>query len=175
MRGIYAIVNQTSRKVYIGSTANSFSRRWATHKCHLQGGCHANPHLQAAWNKYGKDAFEFMVCEHVTDMHCLIEREQYWLDEFRLICPVYNYGALAQHPMLGRKHTDEARAKISRALTGRPCSEETRQKRSQSLMGHPVSEKTRRAVGEANRRRVVSEESRCKMRESRLRYLEAIG
>lgn len=167
MRGIYAIVNHASEKAYVGSTASSFSRRWAVHKCGLCHGRHHNPHLQAAWNKYGEDAFEFMICEHVKgareDPGRLIKREQYWLDEFKMICPVYNYGAMAQHPMLGRKHTVETRAKIVESLIGRPCSKETRQKRSRSLMGHPVSEKTRRAVAEANRRRVISEETRRKL------------
>lgn len=141
--GIYAIINVESGKVYVGSTGWSFKGRWKGHRTRLRGKCHKNGYLQRSWNKHGEDAFEFIVLEYVDNPTILVNREQHHLDEIRLICEVYNRGPVAAAPWLGATHSEEAKAKMSKAHKG--CK---------------FSEEHKRRIGEANKRRKWSEESK---------------
>lgn len=58
--GIYKIINKINNKTYIGSSTD-IKKRWRDHKWYLKENKHHNPHLQSAWNKYGKENFEFIV------------------------------------------------------------------------------------------------------------------
>lgn len=48
--------------MYIGQS-KTIQRRWHDHLKCLRDGKHVNRHLQAAFQKYGEDAFEFSVIE----------------------------------------------------------------------------------------------------------------
>ena len=63
--GIYKIINKVNGKYYVGSTTQLYTSRsrWNNHKQALIRGNHRNSHLQNAWNKYGPDAFEFIIIE----------------------------------------------------------------------------------------------------------------
>jgi len=80
--GIYKITNLIRGLVYIGSAAD-IGNRWSSHKKDLKKNIHANSYLQRAWNKYGEEAFEFVILELVEDKNKLIEREQYWMDYYK--------------------------------------------------------------------------------------------
>ncbi len=58
--GIYTITCTATDTVYIGQSHN-IHLRFSQHKSKLRKGTHANPHLQAAWNKYGEQVFVFQV------------------------------------------------------------------------------------------------------------------
>ena len=58
--GIYLIYNICTEKIYVGSS-NWIQQRWSNHISKLKKNIHANPHLQAAWNKYGESCFEFSI------------------------------------------------------------------------------------------------------------------
>src|SRR5690242_20644116 len=94
--GIYAIMNTVNGKQYVGSAVN-IAARWRAHRSGLQRGYHRNPHLQAAWNKYGADAFTFTVLEYCP-LDSLISREQYWLDTLDTVAHGYNILAIAHSP-----------------------------------------------------------------------------
>ncbi len=68
-------------------------------------------------------------------------------------------------PMLGKRHTEAAKKKIS-AAGKRPASAQTRAKIARTLSGHRVSEETRKKIGDANRGRFVPEELRARRGES---------
>lgn len=78
--GVYKIENSKNHKVYIGSSGNLYERQWV-HFWQLKRGFHPNQHLQAAYNKYGKEVFRFDVLETVSEDN-LIKREQFWMDSF---------------------------------------------------------------------------------------------
>ncbi len=74
------IYNIISKKYYIGSAYDLYQR---AHK-HI-GALNRkkfNPHLVAAWHKYGANTFEFHSLE-LCDKNTLLEREQWYLDTFR--------------------------------------------------------------------------------------------
>ena len=62
MIGIYAIINKTNGKMYIGESINILLR-WKFHKEELSKGSHHSYKLQQDWNEYGADNFTFKIIE----------------------------------------------------------------------------------------------------------------
>jgi hypothetical protein len=79
--GIYQIRCVANDKIYIGSSVD-LRNRWAFHCRALRFGRHSNRYLQAAWDDYGPDAFDFTIIEYVSKDE-LIVVEQYWIDRTR--------------------------------------------------------------------------------------------
>lgn len=96
--GIYQVVNSVNKKRYIGHSKDVRFRLW-THKGTLKQNVHFNSHLQHSVNKYGLDKFIFEPIEY-CDFDKLIEREQYWIDQFPFES-LYNKTATAV-PNLGK-------------------------------------------------------------------------
>lgn len=155
--GIYQIKNTTNGNIYIGSS-DSIKDRWSTHKARLKIGKHHSKHLQSAFDKYGKDAFEFSVLL-VCSKDMLLFYEQKLLDEFK---PAYNMKQNADRPQY--IFSEEQKAKISATLMGHPVSDETRKKMSESKMGKDTWNKGMKGMlGKPH-----SEEAKQKMRGSRI-------
>ena len=164
MGAIYRITHRVSGTTYVGST-NNVKRRWWGHKSRLQHGAHHNPHFQAAWDKYGEAAFEWVVLEQAVEDTDLIEREQSWLDEYKERGEVYNAGDCAEAPRRGQPSWSKGkqlsgrhRRKIGVAMLGnqhwlgRKHAEESKYKMSEAKIGHEVSEEAKRKMGEAKAR-----------------------
>lgn len=79
--GVYSIVNKINNKLYIGSTSDSFRKRWNLHKHHLRNNKHKNNHLQYSWNKNGEENFEFIILEICDDKLKVLETEQLYIDK----------------------------------------------------------------------------------------------
>lgn len=129
--GIYRIKNKLNGKSYIGSAKN-IRIRWKIHRADIRRQDHDNIYLQAAFDKYGFENFEWTVIE-LVDCSELIAREQHWMDHF---CAHdrrygYNLSPTAGSP-LGVKHTPESRARMSAAHMGHKRSPETNAKIIQS-------------------------------------------
>jgi hypothetical protein len=63
--GIYAIVNLSSERMYIGQTGSTFKRRWALHRGELGRGSHSCRQLQWDWTFGSAAAFEFRILETI--------------------------------------------------------------------------------------------------------------
>jgi len=177
--GIYEICNLYDGKAtaYVGSSVD-IEGRWRDHRNRLQRGVHVNEHLQRAWQKYGAAAFAWTIIEEIQGEANLIEREQYWLDRY-LENPktCYNMACCAEAPMRGRKHTEEAKRKLSEAQTGKkrgPTSEETKSKLSEAnkgqvpwSKGRALSAEHRSRLSEAGMGHMVSKETRRKISETK--------
>lgn len=131
---IYKILNLINNKIYVGSAVN-YDKRWAAHEFYLNKGKHPNKHIQAAWNKYGAENFEFIALELVEDKTKLLEREQYWIDTLK---PEYNICKTAGSN-LGIKYSEESKKKMSAWQIGRKMSDEAKAKMSTSAKGHKNS------------------------------------
>lgn len=81
MIGIYYIKNIINNTIYIGKSVD-INRRFIRHKSELNKNCHKNLHLQRAYNKYGKDNFEFGVIVQ-CDKQDLNKLEIYYIQEAR--------------------------------------------------------------------------------------------
>jgi group I intron endonuclease len=132
--GIYAIKNIDTGKLYIGSSKR-IPYRMNVHRKRLNENRHDNQHLQNAWNKYGKDRFEFYLIEECDEKQ-LFEREQYYVDYYTSLPEgVYNICTIVQNlPNLsGIPKTEEHRKKIGKAHKGISKPIEQRKKISESI------------------------------------------
>jgi len=124
MSGIYKIVNKINNNLYIGSSKR-LKRRWYIHKGQLRKNKHHSIYLQRAWNKYGEQAFEFIIIEETEN---LFEREQHWIDTLK---PQYNVGSvgggdcITNHPNYKEHCENQRRISLERAAN---MTEEERQK-----------------------------------------------
>lgn len=197
---IYKIINLVNDKFYVGSTINK-KVRFRQHRKLLRGDRHHCKHLQAAWNKYGEDKFDFRVVEEVPESLSLQQIEDIYLMQHVGKPYCYNSGYSAEapwrnappektpnfgkvmsqeqkekisqtlkefyaedyenHPRVGKRHTDEAKAKISASKLANPVS---------PWQGKKRSAEVRAKIGDAQRGRPkspgrkVSEEGRAKIR-----------
>ena len=158
-RGIYKIINVINNKFYVGSAVD-LKRRKTRHFSELRTGKHNNRHLQAAWVKYGEQAFVFVVVEELALDADLLAAENRWLKEHVGQDYCYNIGVDATAPMLGvggessptwgrkrtpeelaaqnwagRLHSDDAKKRIRAALLGKPKPAAVRAKISATLSG----------------------------------------
>lgn len=60
MSGVYAIRCMTTKQLYIDGTVRSFEEKIEAHRIALRAG-RGPPRLQAAWDKHGEVAFEFIL------------------------------------------------------------------------------------------------------------------
>lgn len=75
---LYEIKNKKTNFRYIGCSKN-YEYRWERHLKDLNLNSHHNIHLQRAWNKYGKDSFEFSILKKVESEDLM------FLEEVKLI------------------------------------------------------------------------------------------
>lgn len=158
-RGIYKIINIVNNKFYVGSAVD-LKRRKARHFSELRSGRHSNGRLQNAWNKYGEQAFVFVVVKELDPDADLLAAENVWLKKHVGKEYCYNIGVDATAPMrgfsgeksptwgrkrtqeelaaqswAGRKHTEDAKLRIRRHLLGKPKPAAVRAKISATLSG----------------------------------------
>ncbi len=80
--GIYAIIRKTTKKIYIGQTAN-FYNRFKDHLRRLRKKIHFNPHLQYTYNKYSESIFQFVIIEKINNnIDYANKREIFWISFF---------------------------------------------------------------------------------------------
>jgi group I intron endonuclease len=129
--GVYEILNKANGKCYVGSTANSFYKRWRDHRKNLRRGTHTSTAMQNAYNKYGEDNLEFKIIE-ICDRTKCIEREQFYFDTLN---PEYNIcktagntlGQIAEHfmsPEAIKIKRQRQSISISKALMGKKKTDE---------------------------------------------------
>jgi len=148
-KGIYIIENKANGKIYIGSSVN-LRTRWNKHLSDLRRGIHGNPHLQAAWNQYGEESFEYRIIETMEDS--VKQRELYYINYYNALDREigYNIAKTTHCPMEGREHTEESKEKMRQAKLGE----------NNNFYGRTHTEETKRKISEANSGRVRSKEFR---------------
>jgi group I intron endonuclease len=144
MAVIYQITNMANGKYYIGS-AESFARREWQHKYDLKRNAHKNPRLQAAWNKYGADAFVFEVLEEVQEGVSQLQVEDMYLVQHVGKQECYNINASAELSRLGIKHTQASKDKTSASRKGKAAGAE------HYRYGQTVSPEVREKIGDTQR------------------------
>lgn len=157
--GVYQIKNLVNGKIYVGSSVD-IRDRWWNHRSRLRNQTHKNSHLQAAWNKYGEDSFEFSILEVVENVDDVLIREQWYLDNWKLD---YNVALVASANQLGRPLSEEHKKKISETkrknrdkfsgknnyFYGKHHTKETKQKLSNAHSGKILSKEHKKSIGDA--------------------------
>lgn len=156
--GIYSITNTINGKRYYGSSLNAWGRK-RQHWSDLGKSKHKNPHLQAAWNKYGKAAFEFTIVEEVAAEN-LQAVEQTYLDHNH---NGYNISKCAECAPRGLKWSEESKKRRSEAMRGRKLSTEHRKALSLAGMGRRATSSQRAAMSRRMKGSIFSSKTREKM------------
>lgn len=171
--GIYGI-RQDGNIVYVGQSIQ-IEQRYRQHLYKLRTNTHGSPYFQNAYNKYGVKPFDYIILEETTKDR-LVEREQFYIDLYQ---PKYNVAKVAGSRLgvkqsaaaiekvrkvhLGRKNTDETKAKMSKAALGntrnknKPRSIEAINKMKETLAA-------RKAAGIKRNRKPMSDETKEKIR-----------
>lgn len=183
--GVYRIYCTENSKIYIGSAAVCFRRRWSQHRHELSHGKHGNSLLQRAWDKYGEQSFTFSVIEICDPSDC-IKREQFHIDSEMAANRDIGFNlSVTAGSQLGFRHSEESKKKMRIARTGRKASAETRKKMSKSgkgkrrslqfrnkirssLIGRKLSAETKAKISAANLGRVPSERDRENQRKAQI-------
>lgn len=165
--GIYKIIHKDSGKYYVGRSVN-IQKRFKEHLYNLINNNHHNDNLQNAWNKYGKNAFEFVISEYLeNNVSLLKEYEQKYLDIIKNerlngINNSYNY---AENSEFGGPMDEQSRIKISNANRNRVWKEESRKKL--SILNKGKNNKMYGTIG-PNRGKKLSDVTRLKMSKSKI-------
>ena len=159
---IYMITNQKNNKRYVGFTSKTAQDRFNEH----MSGYGGSRLLWAAVQKYGPTSFSFTVLEQHQDLdHALQVLEPFYIKEKMSHCKEghgYNISFGGTPTVLGRKHTDACKARMSQARLGKPRPASYGKKMSQILKGRPKSEEHKKKLSIANTGKKFSDERRRK-------------
>lgn len=136
--GIYQIKNLVSGLIYIGQTREGFWKRYNFHRWKLRTNRHDNAWLQAQYNKYGEEAFEFSVIIEVNSVDDLDKFEIEEIAKARLTghcCNIADGGGGAPGVPLSQERRKELGELNRRLNTGKKASDETRQRMSEARKG----------------------------------------
>ena len=170
MIGIYGIHNKENDKWYVGQS-NNIRKRNLYELRNLRNGVfhynNSNNHIVQAWQKYGENAFEWVVLEE-CEIDKLDEREIFWIKEKDSYRNGYNQtlggggsrGVIVReetkrkmslsskgekHPFWGKHRTEETKKKLSLWRTGRK--------------GMPMTEKVKKILIESRRIKIICNEN----------------
>lgn len=145
--GVYKIFCFKNGKIYIGQSVD-VEKRFKDHKYNLRKNKHTNPILQHAWNFYEEKDFEFSIVEECEkNKQFLNEREQYWMDHYKVCEEGFNIKPKADASEI----SEETKRKIGAFNKGKVTSEETKKKMSESSKGRVMSEETKKKISEAKK------------------------
>lgn len=116
---IYTATNTTNSKVYVGMTTNTLSKRKTQHKWHAQNTTR-DSYFYRAIRKHGWDSFTWDIVAETNDIDILNTLEIFYVDYYNSMNPNFGYNIATPGPaqMLGRKHSDETKKKMSKSQQG---------------------------------------------------------
>lgn len=194
--GIYRIRAIVNDHAYYGSSVD-IDKRWKRHLKQLRSGCHFNPHLQFAWQKYGEENFVFELVEQcdvsTKELRNKMEHPYIQIGEYN-VSKVVGGGTIFEFTdeiksKLKSSWTPERKSRHIKMATG-PRNQEFRdimkaawtpEKRALQAEKIRSSERTFSEAGRANialsnRTRTLSAETRAKMSASaKLRGSNRVG
>lgn len=125
--GIYSITNKKNGKRYIG-LSKTLKKRFRRHETNLKKNKHHNDHLQFAYNKYGKENFEYEIIKECP-IDKLVEEEENYINYYDSANRTKGYNILesaTENPV----NKKEVRDKISKSQTGKKHTSEWKEKAS---------------------------------------------
>lgn len=153
---VYKATNKLNGMIYVGQTTYTLEERKKSHKkeSRVRRGC---PKFHNAINKYGFNNFSFEVIGIAENIETLNNLEEYYIEWFNSIAPNgYNLDSGGNNrrmheeskrkiglankgktPNKGKKHTDEAKIKISNSKLGKKLK--------------PFTEEHKKKIGDAHR------------------------
>lgn len=134
--GVYCLTSPNGKR-YIGISKN-INKRWSYYRCYC---CLSQIKLYYALKKYGAENFKYEVILETNDMERAGNVEKQLIALWNLRNDRFGYnieegGHQSSPPsMLGKKHSDETKAKISAANKGYKRSDESKARMSNATKG----------------------------------------
>ena len=147
--GIYGIHNLINDKWYVGQAVN-IRARWNTHRSLLFRNEKDSIHLLRAWNKYGSDAFEWVILEECLPDQ-LDEREMFWIAKKDSYKNGYNR-TLGGGGIRGYHFSKDHAEKIGKRTKEQWANPEQRKKRLQAMHAVMASDEYKRKISNAGKR-----------------------
>jgi group I intron endonuclease len=155
--GIYCIENKINGKKYIGQSKD-IDNRFMRHKSDFFGGRNHSPILMKAWEKYGRENFNFYTIVYLPNIKIIMDAFEIffiWLFNSHVSRFGYNISWGGNTPMKNRKHSEETKRKISKnnpkhwKNKKRPA--ETIEKIRLSKIGKKATIRTKEKMGDSHR------------------------
>ena len=171
---IYLILNKVNGKTYVGQRKSS--KEWNNDSYMGSGKL-----LKLAKKKHGIENFEKFLIQYCYSKEETDKAEKFWITEYRNRGKAeYNiadggqgYYAIGEnHPMYGKHHSEESKARCRESVLKTFEINNTRQKLSEMRRGIPKSEEHKVAISNALRGKPLSEEHRQHCREAQQKYFE---
>lgn len=147
---VYSHTNKTNGKIYVGLTSMRPEDRWRNGKGYQEG-----THFRNAIDKYGWDNFEHKIIKDNLAKDEAAYWEIYYISFYNSSDRRYGYNmSSGGENGGGHPQTEETRKKIGQngchtGMLGKKHSEETKKKMSQSRMGRKFSEESKKKLSEA--------------------------
>lgn len=169
---VYKHTNSINGKTYIGITSQNPTRRWDCGRGYIK-----NKHFWDAIQKYGWDSFthEILYSGLSKDDAFYLEKELISLYDSQNYRRGYNIAPGGEsgpgfsgenHPMWGKHHSGDVRAKISASKRGVPYSPERYETFMEKLDRDALRDRAYRTIVGYNKGRHFSEETRKRIAES---------
>ena len=110
---IYVFTNKVNGKIYVGQTQRTFAIRT---KQHLS---RQDTYFDRALAKYGLDNFSYEIIDRGDTLEELNEKERYWITEYDCLWPKGYNLTIGGEGVVGYKHTDEQKRKMSEIKKGK--------------------------------------------------------
>jgi group I intron endonuclease len=160
---IYALCNTINTKVYIGQSWTPLKQRW--NRGHGYLGSHK---IHKAIKKYGKEKFYYEVLALCSTKEVAEHWETYFITKFDSVNSGYNILSTGgKHGWLGRKHTEESLAKMSKSHMG-----------SHAHLGFKHTEKTKANISASTLRQFATQghpSLGVKLSEERKKHLSEVS
>ena len=157
---VYAHINKTNGKMYIGQTCRKPKYRWNNGE-----GYKYCPYFYKAIQKYGWDNFEHEIVASNLTADEADNFERLLIEKLDTTNPMYGYN-LRSGGHDGFIVNEETRKKIGEGNKGKCLSEETKRKIGDANKGKKRTEAQRQKLREVNTGRHLSEECKMKISES---------
>ena len=171
--GIYSIVQISTGKRYIGQTRMPFKKRYWHHQWKLNKNQHDNKHIQAVWNKYGNEDFEFQIIYTVDKINIeeLNELEIKYISEYDTYKNGFNM-TVGGEGAKGRPISEEAKKIVGEKNRihnlGKKLSDKTRAKMRKSSPRRKLTKEQHEYLMQFRLGTHHSDEAKSKMREAKI-------
>ena len=153
---IYAHVNKSNGKVYIGQTCKPVHYRWNDGKGYI--GC---KYFWNAIQKYGLDNFEHLILFEVNNQELANISEQFLIQKYKSNNPNYGYNILSggsnmcgeNNPNYGNKYSEETKKRLSQISKKRLSNKENHPR-----YGVKLSEETKEKIRLSNSKKYTSKQ-----------------
>ncbi len=160
---IYKTTNKINGKSYIGQTVHSLRQRKHGHVSAALS-VRDTTYFHRALRKYGSENFSWEILQECDTIEELNQLEIFYIGYYNTFGNNgYNLTVGGKSGLVGFKHTDESKRKMSEAQKGKKLSEETKRRMSKVQKNKVVSKETRRKISEGHKGFKLPEKVRRKI------------